>query len=190
MSVYRAQIAFQMDTALPRDAMTINPHYFSTDPAALAVALKANLIANPNVGSVYGFTIKIYDAQKAPPNYPLATQASTPSLAVTSNPRELSLCLSYYATNNVVTKRGRLYIPAALITGGIATLRPTQAQIDKAMTFGPTLGKNLGTGNSWVVWSRKLNSQATVTNYWCDNEWDIVRSRGMRGTARTLGTIP
>lgn len=189
MAIYRAQIAFQLDSALPRDAVTINPHYFGDNAQGLANALKANLLAHPAVSTIKPFKIKIYDAQKPPPSFPLAEAANGTGFATTSIPREMALCLSYYSSFNRPSYRGRLYIPMALI-GGQLNLRPTQAQIDEVLTWGPLLGKQLPAQHNWVIYSRKRNASDGVTAYWCDNEWDVVRSRGLRGDARSTGTIP
>ena len=51
MAVYRAQISFPADSALPRDEMSITPHYTGDNPGGLANALKANLVAFPAVAS-------------------------------------------------------------------------------------------------------------------------------------------
>jgi len=189
MSTYRVQVQFQLDSALPRDAVSINPHYFGDNPQALGDALKTNLKALGTLGPTMPFTVKVYDAMKAPPNYPLYSTSNGTGFATTAVPREVALCLSYYATNNRPNSRGRMYIPAGLIPGGMA-LRPTQAQIDGVLAWKTALGMNLPGGHNWVVFSRKLQQTGVVTNVWVDNEWDTVRSRGLKGTARTTGTVP
>src|SRR4051794_19841575 len=107
MAVYRAQIGVPMDSALPRDVITINPHYEGDDPGALAVALKASFAAwTATAGR--SVTIKIYDAKKAPPSYPLATASTVGTTLGSSCPREVALCLSYYTGYNRPRFRGRL----------------------------------------------------------------------------------
>lgn len=190
MAVYRAQIGFPLDSGLPRDVVTINPHYSGDNAQGLADALKANLIANPNVAALYPFTIKIYDAQKPKPNFPLANASNGTSFTSASIPRELALCLSYYAGVNRPRYRGRVYIPGALAGATNPVLRPTAGQITKAMSFGATLGKSLPSGHNWVVYSKTDNVARNISVYWVDDEWDIIRSRGMKGTSRQTGTIP
>jgi hypothetical protein len=190
MAVYRAQIQFPADSALPRDIITINPHYEGNDPAGLAAALKANMIAVTEVGATHAFTIKIYDAQKAPPSFPLATASQAGTNFTSPAPRELALCLSYYATWNRPRFRGRLYIPGFLVGAAGASLRPTGTMITKALAWGTTLGKNLPSGHWWAVYSKMDDSAKQVNNIWVDDEWDVQRSRGMRGTTRQTGTIP
>lgn len=183
MSVYRAQISFLVDGNLPADAMTINPHYFGTDYVALAEKLKDNLTAFANVGPATPFTIKIYDAEKPPPSYPLVsvTQPGTPVNSTV--PRELSLCLSYFSGFNRPRLRGRVYIPSPFITGAIAS-RPTGAQIAEALSWNVPLTQGLPGAHNMVVWSRMDRKANGVSDFWVDDEWDIVRSRGRKPTTR------
>jgi len=189
MAVYRAQIAFQANSALPRDAMLITPHYTGSDPAALANGLKTNLIANANVSTLIPFTINVYDAQGAPPHHPLATATQTGTPKTPIIPSEISLCLSYFATVNQPRKRGRLYLPVCLWESS-PPVRPNAAALTRALSFGPTLFKSLPSGTVPVVFSRVTNTTNPITDYWVDDEWDTVRSRGLRATTRQTGTVP
>lgn len=186
MAIYRVQMSFPHDSALPRDVMTINPHFFGDNAQGLVDALKSNLIAHVQVGA-RPFTLKAYDAQKAPPNYPLAIAEQLGAAPASTSPREVALCLSYYSTHNRPSYRGRLYLPHMLF-GGAQGLRPTLAQRDTALSFAAVLDQNLPAQHNWVVYSQKLNQSNGVSNWWVDDEWDIVRSRGLRGTARSLGS--
>ena len=188
MATYRVSIGFQLDSALPRDLVTINPHYNGDNPQALGDALKNNLIGFGALGPTMPFTVKVYDALKAPPNYPLYTTTNGTSFATTAKPREVAMCLSYYSTYNRPSYRGRLYIPAGLIPGGMV-LRPTQSQIDSVISWKNVLGKGLPAQHNWVVWSKKLQQANGVSHVWCDDEWDTVRSRGLKSTIRTLQTL-
>jgi hypothetical protein len=185
----RANISFQLDTVAPRDAVSINPCFFGDDPQALADRLKANLLAALNVGAATPFTIRVYDIEKAPPSYPLATAGNTATPRVSGNPRELALCLSYYSTWNRKYYRGRLYIPATFL-GGATGLRPTTTQITNALNWKNALTTGLPSGTNWIIWSKVLKKASGVTNCWVDDEWDIIRSRGLRGETRQLATVP
>lgn len=186
-----AKISFQLDSTLPRDAMTISPAYNGDDAQALANGLKANLIASVHVGPTVPFKVAVYNATKAPPNYPLATATNGTGSSPTTVPRELALCLSYYSVANRPSQRGRLYIPAGLIASSPG-LRPTGANITAALDFGTILGKSLPANHTWAIWSRKhdTSSAAVITNTWVDDEWDVMRSRGLKSTTRQLATIP
>lgn len=189
MGIYRANISFLMDGGLPRDECQINPHYNGTDPQLLANSLKANLIANANIGTA-GFKIKVYDAKKPPPSYPLATAEQTGSAKSSPCPREVAICLSYYAQFNRPHLRGRLYLMPSWIGGGTISIRPSASHQTAAVAWKDTLGKGLPPSTFWVVYSPTTGGDAQVTNVWVDDEWDTVRSRGLRGTTRTLGVLP
>lgn len=188
MSIFKALVAFPSDSMLPRDEMAITPHFFGDNAQALANALKANLIAFPATAT-RPFKIKVYDAQQPPPSYPLATAEQTGTAPATGIPREITLCLSYFSTYNRPSYRGRLYLPYMLI-GGSAGTRPTTAQQQAVLDFAQVLTSNLPASHNWVVYSKKLNKSYGVSDIWCDDEWDIQRSRGLRGTSRLTAKVP
>lgn len=189
MTIFRTQCAFQYTSALPRDVMCVTPHYFGDSPQALADALKANFIAAVNIGAATPFKIKVYDAQKAPPSYPLAEASNGTGFAAYNIPREVAICLSYYSTWNRKSYRGRLYLPQKWVAGSIAE-RPTGTQIGNALAYKTTFGGGLPAGHNWVVYSKKLGQSFGVNQVWVDDEWDTVRMRGLRGTTRQTGTVP
>jgi hypothetical protein len=189
MPIYRAQISFPEDTALPRDEIQYNPHYNGTDAQLLANALKANLIANANVGTA-PFKIKIYDAKKAPPSYPLATAEQTGTPVTNSYPREVAICLSYYAQFNRPHLRGRIYLLPKHVASSANSLRPSGAILTNALAWKSVFGAGLPASTFWTVYSRVTGGDAQVTNVWVDDEWDTMRSRGMRSTSRSVGTLP
>lgn len=187
MSVFRAAIGFPFDSALPRDVMQITPHFNGDNAQALADALKTNLKNVPAISTTKPFKIKIYDANQLPPSYPIATAEQTGAAPATSAPRELALCLSYYALFNRPSLRGRLYIPFALV-GGTPSVRPSGPMMSTVTSFATSVFMSgLPANHHWVVWSRKNREAENVTNWWCDDEWDIIRSRGLRPTTRVLG---
>jgi len=187
MSIYRAAIIFPQDSALPRDEVSITPHYFGDNPSALANALKANLIAFPAVATK-PFKVKVYDAMAAPPSYPLAQAEQTGTPPATGAPREVCLCLSYYSSFNRPSYRGRLYLPSTIF-GGAQGTRPSGAQMTAALGFRTVLTTGMPSGTSWTLFSRKLRTSNQVTHCWVDDEWDIQRSRGLRGTTRQEATV-
>lgn len=189
MATYRVSISVNADTALPADVLTVNPHYNGADPDALVQALKANCIAYSPIGT-RPFTIKAYDALKAPPSFPLATASQTGTITASQCPRELSLCLSYFTTYNRPRFRGRLYIPATWLTSAPA-VRPTAGLMTAVLGFATNvLTKSLPTQTVWCVYSpTEKKSQGAVTDIWCDDEWDTVRSRGMKSTTRQTAKI-
>lgn len=183
MALYRVQIGFPMDSALPRDVVTINPHFKGDAPQALADALAVNMAAVPEIGGTSPFTIKVYDALKAPPSYPLATKVQGTGFWTASKPKEVALCLSYYAAFNRPHSRGRLYIPAQLIPGDLGR-RPTGSQMDNVLQLASIFTTGLPSGHVWNTYSPRTGASEPVTDIWCDDEWDTVRSRGSRPTTR------
>jgi hypothetical protein len=185
MTTFRVSLSMPYDTALPRDAITLNPHFQGDDAQLLANALKANCIGNLHIGA-NPFTIKVYDALKTPPSFPLATASQTGSVPNSVAPRDMALCVSYYTTYNRPRFRGRLYLPAGWFGVGPAPRPSTtimQAAIDAAKNIFNT---GLPTQTTWVVFSAtERKSQGTVTDLWCDNEWDTIRKRGLAPDSRT-----
>ena len=192
-SIVRAQIAWSPDSGLPRDAITINPHFENTggvftdtDWQSFAAALSTAMAAYTNAPMQTAVTI--YDAQGLPPHPPLAKSVRNLGLHPASgHPREIALCLSYYSQRNAPRFRGRLYIPAPVITLSVS-VRPAQVNIDKTMSMAGLLANAGGVDVDWIVYSRRDNDARPVSNFWVDNEWDTIRSRGLRGTARSTGT--
>jgi hypothetical protein len=180
---------FPVDSTLPRDLMTLNPHFSGDNPDALLGVLQANLNAWSGTAGK-PFTLKAYDAAALPPTYPLATREQTGTVPNSPHPREVACCLSYYTGFNRPRFRGRLYLPALWLTSNLV-LRPTQAIRDLVLTFATgVLAKSLPTGHVWGVWSKtERKFQGRTDNIWCDDEWDTVRSRGLRSTTRSKATI-
>jgi hypothetical protein len=184
MATYRVSMQFPFDSTLPKDVISINPHYNATDPQALVNALAANL-KNTTYVSTHPFTLKAYDAAKAPPSYPLAIASQSGTAPNSGVPREVAICLSYYSTYNRPRFRGRLFLPPTWFSA-VANVRPTGAIISAALAFATdVLTKSLPSQTNWVVWSDvEKKSQGGVSDCWVDDEWDTIRSRGLSPTTR------
>jgi hypothetical protein len=188
MATYRAMIWWAFDSALPRDRVTVNPHFVGDNPGALADALMTNL-AGIAGASTMTYGVKIYDALKPKPNPPLTERQFGSTFLASTRMREAALCLSYYSTWNRPRYRGRLYVPVQLLSGTIG-LRPTTQQITDALNFRRVLTTGLPPNCNWTVYSKALNAVNGVSDCWVDDEWDVMRSRGLRGTTRQTATIP
>lgn len=199
MSIIRSQIAVWQDSLLPRDAFVITPHFRRefdvSDPVAgtqwQALADDLATGVHNQLPTYTQIEVKLYDAEAAPPSYPKARAIRNEGTVRTSLvPRELAVCLSYYADRNVPRQRGRLYMPYALFaTSSDAGLRPPANIRTAVLPAFVGLFENLGGANvDWVVWSRLQQIARKVTNYWVDDEWDIMRKRGLRATTRNSGT--
>lgn len=189
--ILRAQISVWQDSLLPRDAMTINPHFNVRDIAPNVGALATDLcqLMVDTIPGTMQTQVKMYDAEDPPPSAPkgqkLLQTGTSPASTV---PREIALCLSYYAGENVKRKRGRLYIPVAWLTNKTLDVRPGTAVRGEVLDYGNLFSLLGGANVDWGVWSRVTNSFDKTTNTYVDDEWDTVRSRGLRPTTRTLGT--
>lgn len=185
MTDFRVSMSFPSDGSLPKDAFSVNPHFNGTDPQGLAQALAHNLtLWNPT--ATIPVNIKVYDQGQPPPSFPIATAANPGSPPLSGCPREVALCLSYYSTYNRPRFRGRLYLPATWFTTN-PEVKPTQGIMDQALQFGAeVLRKSLPSGTVWTVYSHvEKKSQGAVSDAWVDNEWDTVRSRGLKADARS-----
>lgn len=190
MPIWKLQCAIAGDSVLERDPFVITPHFndqgVGTDPQQLCEDMATALATY--CGVARQIVVSAYDAEGAQPVYAAGRAERSMGVVVASYfPREVALCLSFYSTRNVPRQRGRLYMPAPILSSS-AGPRPTTSQQQKVMDFGPICANLGGVDVDWVVWSRVDQTARPVTDYWCDNEWDTVRSRGLRGTSRLLGT--
>jgi hypothetical protein len=184
------QCTWQYDSAAPRDRVMITPHFNDTgagsDPQGLCDDLLNELMGiTPGSGEV---RVTAYDAQGSKPVYPAGTSvANETQVQNTTAARELALCLSYYAGRNIPRRRGRLYLPLAFLGVTGASLRPTMP-VAKMPTLADAFANLGGVDVDWCVYSRFDNKAYSVTNWWYDDEWDVVRSRGLKGSTRVQGT--
>lgn len=195
MPIYKLHTAVAADGLLPRDHMVITPHINATagpvDLAGLANEWFTAWYAWWGGGTpLPRMVVKIYDVQKPKPNYPLYTESRNDNNSLTgTGPREVALCLSFFAGKNQKRRRGRLYIPFCWISqGGNPSLRPTVTHRNKLGALATVLQDLGGLGEDWSVYSKADDTARAVTNWWVDDEWDTQRRRGLRGTVRTEGT--
>jgi hypothetical protein len=196
----RAQCYWQVGSTLPRDRFVINPCFrhqldpLDDDPAwqdladDLAEAIKAWEFS-PTQNEL---TVKLYEIKDhvaGAPNRPKATKTLNAASAVEATSfREIACCLSFYGGSNSPRQRGRLYLPHFKVTTGDFAVRPvstTRSKVGALATIFADLG---GINVDWIVWSPTNNSATKVTNWFVDDEWDVVRSRSAKPTTRTAGT--
>jgi hypothetical protein len=197
MATYRLQVQWGADSALPRDRFVITPHFRNNggpltddDVGGLADDLATALSTWATPADGREVIVKAYNAEQPRGNFPLATAVrNANAYPLSSLPREIACCLSYYSGRNVPRSRGRLYIPKAVYSTG-STIRPRPEPGDQ--TYVAQLAgifANLGGPDvDWVVWSRADHAAKPVTHWWIDDEWDVQRRRGLRSTTRMLGT--
>jgi hypothetical protein len=197
MAKVRILVAARHVNGFPRDSV-VNTVYFDTDPSldedltpdygALAQDTAALFAAGRNYPSqVKDITATAYHMGDPIPREPKATRTVVPpSRSGTDGPRELAICLSFYSERNLPSRRGRIYL-GPWSTSGLGE-RPEDALRTWCMGIGAGLANIGGTNVDWCVFSQKNGTYHKVTNYWCDNEWDVVRARGYKGDSRLTAT--
>src|SRR5439155_10855750 len=127
---YGASIGVQVDTALPADINYVNPHFAGTgDLPALNTLAGALATATKNfIQGTSSVTVKIYQDAAPKPNYPVAQNTITGTPMTVTGPREIALCLSYYATFNQPRRRGRLYLPWEWLNKHLGAVNPLAAR--------------------------------------------------------------
>lgn len=190
MPIWKLQTSIWNDTLLPRDAFTITPHFndqgVGTDPQSLCEDLAEAI--HGWVGPLQQVQVKAYDAQGTKPVYPQGDATEVlGNFGVSTMPRELALCLSFFSVRNIPRQRGRLYIPATFLNAS-AGISPVSTQQDRVASLVPIFTALGGVDVDWCVYSRTNNAAYPVTDWWIDNEWDTVRSRGLRASSRQQGS--
>jgi hypothetical protein len=136
-----------------------------------------------------GGLVKVYDHDDPKPRLPKATATYTPTSwgTPTLAPRDVALCLSYYATNpSIKTQRGRIYIgPWNMSQVGE---RVPSDVLDMMMALANGLFNIGGANVHHIVYSRKLNEIYDLHHYWCNDTWDTMRSRDIREVTRRTAT--
>lgn len=200
MSVtFRAQVIVPDTNSSARDVMMINPCFRNNvglpgwDSTGLAKDLADGVAANiQTAGSTRPITVKLYDLHGTKPVYPFARYDRLPAgtIPTAQSPRELAVCLSFYATVNRPRRRGRLYLPYSWLTS--ASTAPnliSSTNIDAWINPWVTLFAGLGGADiDWVVFSKRDDDAFKVSTAWMDNEFDVIRGRGLKATYRKTVT--
>jgi beta-galactosidase/beta-glucuronidase len=196
--ILRMQCSFGADSSLPRDRFVIAPHFRDTnipggetDHQGLVDDLADGLTTwLTDAGPAREVHVVAYDAEKAPPSYPLAEAIRNANAFPESKyPREIALCLSFYSERNIPRNRGRVYIPANGLTSAASIgPRPILTERQRAAALVPLFTGLGGIDVDWGVWSRTDRAFRPVSHWFVDDEWDVQRRRGMRSTTRLEGT--
>jgi hypothetical protein len=101
-------------------------------------------------------------------------------------PRQLALCLSWYCSLNIKGKRGRIYI-GPFQTTDMAEYA-SSALMSKLIALGGLLHTPGGPDVVHTVHHVASDTFSDVTNYFCNNRWDTMRSRLPKETARQVST--
>lgn len=206
MSYFRGQVTLQPVSAVTEDRIVNTWHFEAPEvtdglpSAASQAAMSATLIAfyNDIQGLMPDSKVALgthrvdwYRLADVSPRIPRWGADFTLTGLSTSDsfPTEVAMCASYQAARisgvNQASRRGRVFI-GPLTEATSSGARPTGAArttINAAMEA-VALDSNGALGYTWVVYSQKLGTGATVTNGWCDNAYDTQRRRGQDPTVR------
>lgn len=194
MPVLRLQTSFGADSPDARDRFIITPHLNDTALGADADQLCADW-ADTLLGwmppPLRQIEVTAYDAQGTPPVFPIGHAMRNAGLFPESScPREVAVCLSFYSERNLPRQRGRLYIPMPLLLNAfsVGSARPTVPLMEKVLNLAEGLSNLGGVDTDWSVYSRVDDEARAVSNAYVDDEWDTIRSRGLRPTTRATST--
>lgn len=140
---------------------------------------------SPNTWSLGQFLdIRAYNMSDAEPRPVKARKAEQTPGTMPNGPRQIALCLSYYADRNLPRRRGRIYI------GPWATPpRRTTNAITPLIDLGQALADLGGLNVDWSIWSPTTSEHHRISTIWVDDSWDVIRSRKDPSTSRTVREI-
>lgn len=194
MPIWRLQTAMGGDSPDVRDRFVITPHVndegITTDPQTLCNDW-ADVLVTRLAHTNRQIEVTAYDAQGTPPVFPQGYAIRNTGLFPPSEcPREIAVCLSFFSERNLPRQRGRLYIPMAIFTNhGFGSARPGTTIRGAVGQLAQDLADLGGVDVDWVVYSRVDDEGRPVSDWYVDDEWDTIRSRGLRPTTRTAGTV-
>lgn len=198
MPRYRALIIGESTSGLARDSV-VNTVYFedhgaTTNAQNLATDLATGIAGVTNLWhGCNKIRTKFYDMAEPEPRE-VQGEAFVTHGAGTPGPREVCICLSFYAARNLPRQRGRIFLGP--IYAVQITERPSTSIITSAQAVATVL-KNLGGVDvDWSVYSPTIHALSgveaafqPVSTAWVDDEWDTMRSRGLRASSRTSVAI-
>ena len=179
----RVVTTFHIDT----DLDTVTP---DVEPGNNIAADAAELFASwmPGIQGFAGWDCFVYQHGRPRGTPPVLKEFSSAGGApAAGGPREVALCLSYYADLNQPRRRGRMYLGPW--TQGAMAERPGTSQMQALQSLANGISALGGINVQWVQYSRADGEFRNVTNWFVDNEWDTIRSRGLRPDSRLTGTV-
>jgi hypothetical protein len=192
MATYKVQVACALDTILPRDRIVntfhLDDHGVTSDPTGLAEDTAG--IFETLYGSAREIDVRVYPTGAAP-NYPVGQYVRQlgQAGAATTGPREVAVCLSYYGERNLPRTRGRMYICVAAGQNlSMSGNRPNAFTRDQVIAVADGIAGLGGPDVDWIYWSKLTGEHGPVKHAYVDDEWDVVRKRGLRPSTRTAKT--
>jgi hypothetical protein len=189
MPLYMAHVRQAADSVLARDfivnTLWFNDHGLTTDPANLANSIRDVFKTFWQPIGAREVEVRLYEHSAGDPTMgdPKATAIVNKGSAPGSGmPREIAICLSFYAGTNSKRNRGRIYV--APYGASPIGLRPDPSLMSRVLGLATSFAAIGGADVDWVVHSRVDDVSRNVSDAWVDDEWDIQRSRGLRPTTR------
>lgn len=203
MATYRHIVRLPFTSGVPEDA-TVNVFHSECADFGEAQGFADALVtfynaidgtfSNQLASASNSATVSTYDLADPEPRVPFDVQAFTVTPGISGMPMETALCLSFQGIKisgqPQARRRGRVYLgPFANAAAGTDG-RPATATITTVVNAATTLlaAYAVGVVGKWAVYSPTDNQAVVVADGWVDNEWDTVRSRGRKATARTTFT--
>lgn len=209
MPIIRAMAIHQGASGLPKDRYINNWHFVSD------IGVNVEEIGETIGGLLDGFyatvdayiptsitrePYRLYDlADEEPRPVTFVDATAQPASAADRLPYEVAACLSFYGTRNLPSRRGRVFLGPLTVNAlsGFSESDDPQispgfrtAVVAAAVAMGGSAVGGIGDEQlAHAVWSPTTNLAIPVLNYWMDNAFDTIRSRGSDATARTTGTI-
>jgi hypothetical protein len=185
----KVQVAVAADSLLPRDRIVNTFHLNNdgglfTDEDWAGIAEDTATLFSTLYTGTREINVRVYDARGAAPHFPKGQFTRNVGTQNPSNsPREVACCLSYYGERNLPHTRGRMYIcsTVAAMSGGP---RPVIGDANKLFDLADGIAGLGGLDVDWQVYSPTTDAAENVQHCWVDDEWDTIRSRGLRGAAR------
>jgi hypothetical protein len=138
-----------------------------------------------------GHVVKYYNAVTTTPNYPLFTNGFNLTVApgAIDLPLEVSLCVSFANDSETTVsprrRRGRIYVSGWGEVDNTAGRPISGTYVGLADAYRDYAEAVNGlAGAAAAIWSRTTGELYQIERVWCDNEWDTMRSRGGKSTAR------
>lgn len=174
--------------------LSSSPGPSSTDWQALSDGMSALFYATTGAGT-YPWVInggrkgqtRVYNMADLKPRPEKGYTAYNPASpeSATLGPREVALCLSYYADRNLPRQRGRVYLGPFLLAEIFE--RPDTTMLSRCLQLGKNLIAPPTFGTlAWqlCVWSRADAQARGVGTVWVNDVWDHRGERGQPETTR------
>lgn len=190
MPLVRMLVSWGLPAGEVRDRLS-NTLYFnvsgSVDPPnyqSLATDL-CQIYANQSWCGGAKIEVKAYNMADNKPRPEKAYATLSPAGTWGENAHQVAVALSYYADRNLPRQRGRIFTgPWTANTKEVSNISR-----NNLIAFAQSLAGLGGLNVDWSVYSPTNNTNTRISNVWVDNSWDVVRSRKVRGTARSTATI-